>query len=375
MSWCRANIGIGTDFAEPLSTYESVPDLSLPFSLKTPLLSRAQVEAARRVSHAKRLAQDAAVAERVRGGKLSSLSTSLGTSLTAYLLDLLDSPAYANLTPNYLQDVFNPATPDRDDIAYYSIAARTPKINILHPLWLPKQVLDGAEASRLASRGEVSAQELANTGNDGLVTVESAKWGHFLGTLEHCDHWEVRGSSGLLDSIAKETTVTTAQDGTTATTTTTVSPQSDNKGWQWQDVYALVGKSRSKAPLLINAPVAPIAATPAPAAEAQSDETRKVASLASWIVRRLPSPPSLTLGQAKEAPTAPVDPRMLYGLSTGSPSNSAMTTTTTTTTSKPSTVGPSSTVKKNGNENGREDKFNLERMTLALCRKLYNDGF
>lgn len=31
-------------------------------------------------------------------------------------------------------------------------------------------------------------------GNDGLVTVQSARWGEFLGILEGCDHWEIRGT-------------------------------------------------------------------------------------------------------------------------------------------------------------------------------------
>lgn len=34
-------------------------------------------------------------------------------------------------------------------------------------------------------------------GNDGLVTVQSARWGEFLGTLEGCDHWEMRGARGI----------------------------------------------------------------------------------------------------------------------------------------------------------------------------------
>jgi hypothetical protein len=34
-------------------------------------------------------------------------------------------------------------------------------------------------------------------GNDGLVTVQSAKWGEFLGILEGCDHWEMRGARGI----------------------------------------------------------------------------------------------------------------------------------------------------------------------------------
>lgn len=34
-------------------------------------------------------------------------------------------------------------------------------------------------------------------GNDGLVSVQSAKWGEFLGIMEGCDHWEIRGARGL----------------------------------------------------------------------------------------------------------------------------------------------------------------------------------
>ena len=34
-------------------------------------------------------------------------------------------------------------------------------------------------------------------GNDGLVTVQSARWGEFLGILEECDHWTLRGAKGV----------------------------------------------------------------------------------------------------------------------------------------------------------------------------------
>ena len=37
----------------------------------------------------------------------------------------------------------------------------------------------------------------AEWGNDGLVTIQSARWGEFLGVLEGCDHWELRGARGL----------------------------------------------------------------------------------------------------------------------------------------------------------------------------------
>lgn len=34
-------------------------------------------------------------------------------------------------------------------------------------------------------------------GNDGLVTIQSARWGEFLGILNGCDHWEIRGAQGM----------------------------------------------------------------------------------------------------------------------------------------------------------------------------------
>ncbi|KAL5519824.1 hypothetical protein ACEPAG_1484 [Sanghuangporus baumii] len=124
---------------------------------------------------------------------LASLA-SLPSSLTTFLLSVVDSPAYANLTTHYLQDVFNPATPDDPRVRYYSIAARTDSMSVIHPLWLPKTILDGYEARE---REAHPYPDEVDWGNDGLVTVRSAKWGEFLGTMEGCDHWDVRGGGGL----------------------------------------------------------------------------------------------------------------------------------------------------------------------------------
>jgi triacylglycerol lipase len=108
--------------------------------------------------------------------------SSLPSSFTTFLLGMFDSPAYANLTTSYLTNIFNPRTPDDPRVRYFSVAGRTGSLNIWHPLWLPKLVLDGADG------GE---------GNDGLVSVESARWGEFLGALEGADHWALRGASGI----------------------------------------------------------------------------------------------------------------------------------------------------------------------------------
>jgi hypothetical protein len=110
-------------------------------------------------------------------------------------------------------------------VKYFSVAARTTQMSIWHPLWLPKLIVDAAEeqeaynaqASIASQASPVTSQPLSlgadvavsypdkalapdphfTRGNDGLVTISSAKWGTFLGTVEGCDHWELRGARGL----------------------------------------------------------------------------------------------------------------------------------------------------------------------------------
>ena len=134
-----------------------------------------------------------------KASKPSVLSfASLPSSFTTYLLSMLDSPAYANLTTRYLTKVFNPATPDNPNVKYFSIAGRCEGVSVLHPLWLPKLVLDGYE-SKLREQSDHPSRRSPDWqwGNDCLVNIESAKWGEFLGVLEGCDHWAMRGASVL----------------------------------------------------------------------------------------------------------------------------------------------------------------------------------
>ena len=117
------------------------------------------------------------------------------------IISILDFPAYANLTSRYLNEEFNPATPDDPSVKYFSVAGRMSDVSVWHPLWLTKMVLDSfeeKERSKLKTLWEESvgnwgsgapplwAQE-AEWGNDGLVTIQSAKWGEFLGIMEDCD--------------------------------------------------------------------------------------------------------------------------------------------------------------------------------------------
>jgi triacylglycerol lipase len=148
---------------------------------------------------------------------------SLPSSFTTLLLSIVDSPAYANLTTSYLTHVFNPQTPDDPHVRYFSVAGRTEGVGIWHPLWLPKMILDGVEErtrQRLKDEWErehgmyvdrsIGYREDVKDdqkkplwlredewGNDGLVTVQSARWGEFLGTMEGCDHWTMRGARGM----------------------------------------------------------------------------------------------------------------------------------------------------------------------------------
>ena len=86
------------------------------------------------------------------------------------LLSAIDRPAYSNLTTTYCNSVLNPTTPDDPNVKYFSYGASI-DIALLHPLRFPYEVIKRVE-------GE----------NDGLVSVRSAKWGTYLGTLK-CDHW------------------------------------------------------------------------------------------------------------------------------------------------------------------------------------------
>jgi len=175
MDWCQENIGLGK--------------------------MEAGSAAEREVSTKIKAMEVEAEAEKVKkGGPKSSMLSfaSLPSSFTTYLLSMLDSPAYANLTTRYLTEVFNPATPDNPNVKYFSIAGRCEGVNVWHPLWLPKLVLDGYE-SKLREQPNPPSRRNPDWqwGSDCLVSIESAKWGEFLGVLEGCDHWAMRGASVL----------------------------------------------------------------------------------------------------------------------------------------------------------------------------------
>lgn len=106
--------------------------------------------------------------------ELAKLPVNMLDPMIQRLIQALDTPAYANLTTDYCQKHFNPNTPNDPSVAYYSYGAST-QIPLWQFLGLPWQVIKEKEGD-----------------NDGIVSVESAKWGKYIKTV-NATHWELNG--------------------------------------------------------------------------------------------------------------------------------------------------------------------------------------
>ncbi|MCJ1272911.1 hypothetical protein MMC21_000700 [Puttea exsequens] len=109
-----------------------------------------------------------------------------------------ETGAFSQLTRRYMEEEFNPKTPDRDGVAYYSYGATAKP-----PLW---------SAFRQSHR---IVEEFEGP-NDGLVSVSSSKWGTYKGTLVGVTHldlinwtnrlrwlvWETLGNKRTFNAIA-----------------------------------------------------------------------------------------------------------------------------------------------------------------------------
>ncbi|CEP18241.1 hypothetical protein [Parasitella parasitica] len=95
--------------------------------------------------------------------------------LDKLLLDWFDEPAYAHLTTDFCTDYFNPNTPDDPTVKYYSYGAAAK-----FPAW----------SSLLGIPGQMVQEKEGD--NDGIVSVESAKWGTYVKTIQ-ADHWDLSG--------------------------------------------------------------------------------------------------------------------------------------------------------------------------------------
>ncbi|KAK0487090.1 alpha beta-hydrolase [Armillaria novae-zelandiae] len=308
MDWCAENIGIGRLIqreGERLAKTIESPNLAAEVRTPEP------------------------AGEKTNSNPFYSLSfSSLPSSFTTLLISILDSPAYSNLTSTYLNTVFNPNTPNSPAVKYFSVAGRMPNVNLWHPFWLPKMVLDGVEKKereRLRDVGENIWSQPEEWGHDGLVTVQSAKWGEFLGVMEGVDHWEIRGARGL-DIGGDFFSSGEAEEG-------------QNRDWAW-----LAKASRKeKADLVEEAEKSPRTKTERQQVrdlERQRDDdvvkasTDKLSAVFDWIVEQVPTP----------SPLLKKDP------------------------------GHGSEVKEVKVRNDLSTKKDLERFYVALSRKMYDEG-
>jgi Putative serine esterase (DUF676) len=160
MDFCREYLGVGR-----LSPKKpTISPKSDPLPSVEPILNNTAAKAKR---------------DRVIQESLSS------TILTHTMLArTLDTPAYANLTTSFLENTFNPLTPDSPNVEYFSFGAVIPKpasaqqdgigLPMWHPLYIPHRVVTEREGRE----------------NDGLVSLKSARWGKFVEQLD-CDHWVI----------------------------------------------------------------------------------------------------------------------------------------------------------------------------------------
>lgn len=81
--------------------------------------------------------------------------------------------AFAQLSTRYMTEVFNKQVQNREDVAYFSYGAEFSP-SWASPLRIPWGIINKAEGA-----------------NDGLVSVKSAMWGKYEGTIFNCDHLDV----------------------------------------------------------------------------------------------------------------------------------------------------------------------------------------
>ncbi|KAK4164468.1 lipase 2 [Cladorrhinum sp. PSN259] len=90
--------------------------------------------------------------------------------------------AFSQLTKQYMNDEFNPKTPDNPTVQYFSYGAMVKgKPPFLSPFRLSHRVIEGQEGP-----------------NDGLVSVQSSQWGTYKGTLVGVNHLDLINWSNRL---------------------------------------------------------------------------------------------------------------------------------------------------------------------------------
>ncbi|KAI1336566.1 triacylglycerol lipase [Xylariaceae sp. FL0016] len=86
----------------------------------------------------------------------------------------MDTGAFKQLTRKYMVEKFNPDTPDDPNVRYFSYGAKTDLPPFLSPFRQSHRIITHVEGA-----------------NDGLVSVESSKWGKYQGTLVGVSHLDL----------------------------------------------------------------------------------------------------------------------------------------------------------------------------------------
>lgn len=86
----------------------------------------------------------------------------------------METGAFDQLTQRYMRQEFNPKTPDCPDVRYFSYGAMMRRPPLLSPFRQSHRVIQGVEGP-----------------NDGLVSVQSSRWGDYKGTLVGVSHLDL----------------------------------------------------------------------------------------------------------------------------------------------------------------------------------------
>jgi triacylglycerol lipase len=136
-----------------------------------------------------------------RGTSVASLVLEQPPSLRSWLVDVADwlgshvledgdanvQQSLEELTPEYVEETFNPAVPDHPDVRYWSFGCQAGK---------------GTSVAIDPIFRYLNAYLYDREGpNDGIVSVRSARWGTYLGTVEADHARQVGMSSGLAASF------------------------------------------------------------------------------------------------------------------------------------------------------------------------------
>lgn len=146
--------------------------------------------------------------------KVASLTTIStphhGSECADFLVNLLDTyPTLKGMCPKSVFQMtteyartFNREIKDDSKVAYYSYGARmNPKwYNVFTPTW---KIMKWQILANKTAEGEDTSK--ISFDNDGLVCVESAKWGEYLGTLDNVDHLDLINWTNTMRSLYRKT--------------------------------------------------------------------------------------------------------------------------------------------------------------------------